>query len=103
MMGKLFLTLMAVGFFGICTNESYGQQTQLADKREKRQVERIKDGVQDGELNAKETGKLLKGQVKVRKYEHKIKSDGNVTFKERAKLQHKLNKSSRKIYKAKHN
>ena len=46
--------------------------------------------------------KLEAGQAKVDAREAAAKSDGNVTKKERAELQHARDKQSAKIYKQKH-
>lgn len=103
-MKKLFLTLMVLGFFGVCAaGESYGQITPRADARQKLQNKRIKRGIRNESLTGKEAARLANQQQNVRQYERQIKSDGTVTLEERARLQHKENKASRSIYKAKHN
>ena len=72
------------------------------NQRERRQQERIADGVNDGELTQKETRKLEKQQAKIHTAEAKAKSDGQFTGKERAKIQKKQNKASEQIYKERH-
>ena len=72
------------------------------DKREANQERRIQQGVQTGQVTPKEEAKLEKGQAKVRKMEANARADGNVTRKEREKIQHAQNKQSRKIAKQKH-
>ncbi|MCW8877254.1 MAG: hypothetical protein OQK51_09350 [Kangiellaceae bacterium] len=76
--------------------------TPVLNERQDNQETRIKQGVKSGELTKKETRKLVKGQAKLQKMENRAKADGIVTKKERAKLQHKANKESAKIYKNKH-
>jgi hypothetical protein len=76
--------------------------TPRVDQREANQQKRIDQGVQSGELNAKETARLEKGEAKVEKMEEKAKSDGQVTKKERAALHHAQDKQSRRIAKQKH-
>ena len=76
--------------------------TPRVDQRQANQEARIQQGVQSGQLTARETAKLDKGQAKVQAAEDKAKADGKVTTKERAKLAKKQNKQSRKIYKEKH-
>lgn len=78
-------------------------QTGGIDKREKNQKNRIVDGVKDGDLTFKETGKLLKQQAEIRKFERKAKSDGNVTFGERVRLHRELNQANRNIRRKKNN
>ncbi len=71
--------------------------------REQRQQKRIRHGIKSGELTAKETYKLERQQAKLRLTEAKYRRSGNgLTWKERYKLQRQLNRSSRTIYKQKH-
>lgn len=79
-----------------------GANTPNIDKRQANQAARIEQGKASGELNAKEAARLDAGQARVESKEAKAKSDGVVTKKERAKLQHAENKQSRKIYRQKH-
>ena len=72
------------------------------NERERRQQNRISDGVRDGELTPKEAGKLEKQQAKIHRAEAKAKADGEFTAKERAKIQKKQDKASHQIYKEKH-
>lgn len=102
-MRKALLAFFALGLFGVFALELYGQITPKADTRQRRQGKRIRHGIKNKSLTGKETVRLTKQQVGIRKYERKAKSDGDVTKKERVRLQHKQNKSSRSIYRAKHN
>ena len=102
-MKKLLLTLIVLGLFGLMTNESYGQTTPRADKRQKNQKVRVKRGVKSGEITKREAKSIRYSSKSARQYEAKAKSDGKVTWKERARLQHKQNKTSRKIFRTKHN
>lgn len=76
--------------------------TPVLDQKQQNQKQRIKQGVKSGELTKKETKRLAKGQAQLRKMERKAKSDGVVTKRERARLQHKATKESAKIAKNKH-
>jgi len=72
--------------------------------REHRQVQRIKDGKQDGELTKGELDKLKADQAAVRAEEKVYRQSGNGLNKaERKDLEKDLNKDSREIYRAKHN
>ncbi len=102
-MKKLLLTLIALGFFGIWASESYGQITPHADKRQRNQKHRVKTGVKSGEITKREAKSIRHSEKEAKQYEAKAKSDGQVTWKERARLQHKENQASRKIYRTKHN
>jgi Ni/Co efflux regulator RcnB len=99
-MKKLLLTIIALGLFGVF---AFGQITPGADKRQKNQKHRVKTGVKSGEITKREAKSIHKSTAEAKRYEAKAKSDGKVTWKERAKLQSKENKSSRKIYRTKNN
>ena len=102
-MKKLLLTLMMMGLFGIFAENAFGQVTPGADSRQKHQKHRIKTGAKSGEITKREAKSIKHSTKSAKRYEDKAKSDGEVTWKERARLQHKENKSSRKIYRTKHN
>ncbi len=78
------------------------QSTPRIDKRQELQDKRIDQGVQSGQLTAKEAKKLERGQAHVQKIEDKAVSDGKVTVKERARIEHAQDQQSRKIYREKH-
>jgi hypothetical protein len=80
-----------------------GRRTPGVDRREHRQQRRVVHGVRSGELTARETLRLERGQWDVRRDERRAKSDGHVTARERAHLQRELNRESRHIYRARHN
>ncbi len=77
--------------------------TPWIDKRERHQANRIYNGIQDGSLSRRESGRLIRGQARIRRAEHRAKSDGVVTKRERVRLHHGLNRQSRRIYRARHN
>jgi hypothetical protein len=70
--------------------------------REQRQQERIGQGVQSGELTAKETQRLEKEQAKIEADRQKAREDGKLTKKERTKLHQEQDRASRHIYQQKH-
>ncbi|RMF13043.1 MAG: hypothetical protein D6758_13935 [Gammaproteobacteria bacterium] len=72
------------------------------DIRETHQKHRIVQGVANGELTARETARLVKGQRELRRMERRAKSDGVVTLRERARLHHKADVESARIYRNKH-
>lgn len=76
--------------------------TPVVDAREKNQHERIKDGVQSGELTKKEAVHARADQRHIKHAEAKAKADGVVTPAERALLDAKQDKASKRIYKNKH-
>jgi hypothetical protein len=72
------------------------------DARQANQRERIANGVGNGELTMRETRRLAAGQVHLNRVERRAKSDGVVTTRERAHMQHEENQQSRRIYRQKH-
>jgi hypothetical protein len=71
--------------------------------REHRQERRIAQGVRSGELTRREAARLQAEQARLRVYEaFARRSGGELTARERARLQHALNRTSRDIYRQKH-
>ncbi|MFZ6813629.1 hypothetical protein ACO0K3_04125 [Undibacterium sp. Rencai35W] len=93
----LVATLFAIPVFAQNTN------TPNIDKRQENQQKRIANGVNSGALTAQETANLEKREAKIETDKEAAKADGNVTKKERAKLEHEENRASKKIYAKKHN
>jgi len=72
-------------------------------ERQKRQQERIGEGIASGELKPKEAIKLEAEEAKIRREKRRFKrNDGKLGPKERAKLNKDLNEVSKDIYKEKH-
>jgi uncharacterized membrane protein YebE (DUF533 family) len=80
-----------------------GRHTPGVNRRQERQQQRIGQGIRSGELTGRETLRLERNAREIRQDERAAKSDGVVTARERAGLQHELNQESRLIYRAKHN
>lgn len=72
------------------------------DKRQEMQQKRIEQGVQSGQLNAKEAGRLERHQTHIANMEGKAKADGTVTKNERARLRHAQDQESQRIHHQKH-
>lgn len=102
-MKKIILLLTLIGFIGIAATESYAQKTPRGKKRMSIQKTRIKRGVKSGSLTAKETAHLTKERRNIKKSVRSAKSDGKLSLSERRNLHKQLNRSSKDIYKAKHN
>lgn len=93
----LLLTAMLAG-------QAFAQaNTPRIDKRQENQQRRIDNGVKSGALTAKETNTLDKREAKIEADKDAAKADGKVTKVERKKLKHEENKTSRAIYRKKHN
>ena len=72
------------------------------NRREHNQRERIEQGVKSGELTRAETKRLAKEEARIRAVEKRDKADGKITPREALKLDRMLDKTSRDIYKQKH-
>ena len=68
-----------------------------------RQEHRINQGVHNGSLTASEYARLQKGQYHIQRMENKVRADGHVTTRERARILHKHAIQSKHIYRLKHN
>ena len=72
------------------------------NERQHNQKQRIKQGIQSGELTKREANRLSNQQFKIAKKEAIYKSDGVFTKKERLDIQTDLNRTSKAIFKQKH-
>jgi hypothetical protein len=79
-----------------------GDRTPGIDRREHRQYQRILKGVHHGQLNRRETHRLLRGQARVHRMERRAKADGNVTWLERARIRTEQTRQSRHIHRERH-
>lgn len=80
-----------------------GQQTPGIDRRERRQSNRIRHGVNNGSLTRREARRLAAQQARIRAHERRARADGRVTARERVSIQRQENRASRNIYRRKHN
>lgn len=71
--------------------------------RERREQQRIRQGIRSGELTRREAGQLEANQARIRVDEaYARRSGGQLTAAERRRLQGRLNRNSNAIYKQKH-
>ena len=95
---KLVTQLTAI----FITISSIGSMAATINERQDNQQARIQQGVDSGELTKRETVRLSKQQIKIKRKEMRFKSDGQFTKKERALVQRDLNKQNKAIYRQKH-
>ncbi|MEW6542890.1 MAG: hypothetical protein AB1411_04680 [Nitrospirota bacterium] len=96
-------TIIAMGLAVALTAPALAQtQSPRVDQRERKQQQRIEQGVKSGELTPREAKRLEAEQAGIRAEEARMKSDGTLTKRERAKLHRDLDRSSRHIAKEKH-
>ena len=73
------------------------------DRRQTRQLRRIEQGIDSGELTPKEARRLTRQQRRIAGVEREFYEDGRYSRKERRILEAKLDKASDAIYRKKHN
>jgi len=73
------------------------------DRREANQQGRIYQGVDSGQVTPKEFNRLENEQARIRAAEARMKADGTYNRRERYRTQQMLDRSSRHVYRAKHN
>ncbi|RMG75348.1 MAG: hypothetical protein D6710_00175 [Nitrospirae bacterium] len=102
-MKKLSALLLMVMLSALTTNAIAGTTTDPGiKKRMRHQEQRIKQGIRTGSLTWTEALRLERELSMIRCEERRFKSDGVLTKKERKKLHHDLNRSSRHIFREKH-
>jgi len=94
--------VIGMGFSAI----AFGQDRRLPrsiNHRQQHQQKRIVQGIRSGELTARETYRLGREQYQIKRMEARFRRSGDgLSYREGIKLQRALNKSSRHIYKQKH-
>ena len=101
-----FAALIVIGGMAVVSfaQEGGDNKPKGINDRQENQKDRIKDGVQDGDLNKREFGRLAKEQFQIRRQERRFRESGDkFTPIERLRVQRNLNQSSRHIRRAKNN
>lgn len=85
-------------------DQAPAQRARGINAREHRQALRIRDGRQDDELTRGELDRLRADEAAIRAEERVYRQSGDgLNRRERRDLQRDLNRTSREIYRAKHN
>ena len=82
--------------------QNWGRQGSI-DWREANQQRRINQGLQSGQLTPQEFNRLEREQARIQAAESRMRADGRLDPRERARLNAMLDRSSRHIYRAEHN
>jgi hypothetical protein len=83
-------------------NSASSQRMQADVQRNINQQQRIENGVRNGSLTNRETGRLERGQARVSRDEANAGANGHVTAGEQRRVQSAENRQSRHIYHEKH-
>ena len=73
------------------------------DRREARQYARVQQGVRSGALTRREARVLLREQRRIHRVERRVRADGMVTWRERARMSRAQDRASWRIYRLEHN
>ncbi|CDM66861.1 hypothetical protein [Pyrinomonas methylaliphatogenes] len=106
-MRRLFVGTLLVGLCAAFGSTSLAQSRSNRhigiNAREQRQKERIEQGIRSGELTRRETARLFAEQAAIRADEARARrSGGELTWRERLRLERELDRASRDIYRQKH-
>lgn len=71
--------------------------THRFDERQERQMDRIRDGIRDGELTRFEADRLMREQMAIREMERRFMADGYLNQWERRHLEDALDNASQNI------
>jgi hypothetical protein len=107
---KIVRALLVVLLAGVTVSAAQEQpaanpqtKTPVITKRQANQRARIRQGVRSGELTRGEAARLRAKERKIQAEKKAAKSDGTVTQGERRHLKREENRTSRQIYRLKHN
>ena len=100
-MKRFILSSISIGLFAM---SSFAQTSEVG-KRAKNQQDRIAQGVESGSLKPRETAHLENREARIN---HEVRSDrkangGKLTAAEKRQVNRQQNRTSRAIYKDKHN
>jgi len=97
--------LTVVALFGALALPAFAQSNQEINQRKENQQDRIAQGVKSGQLTARETEHLEAREAHINRQEARMKAanGGRLTAAERAKINREQNRTSRAIYRDKHN
>jgi hypothetical protein len=78
-------------------------RTPVINARQHNQERRINNGVRSGELTRNETRHVRNDERRIKAQKRIARADGNVSHNERRAIRHDENRTSRAIYRDKHN
>jgi len=105
-MKNLIATSIFLFFVGnglLLAQSENSTKTRKANVRQASQQVRIAEGVKSGELTRTERIELKRQQRHIRRVERRVKADGDVTAREKRKINRKQNRANRNIRRKKNN
>lgn len=102
---KLILKLVLVfGMLAMFVQASSADpRNERLERREVRQAMRIHQGWMNGRLTRDERLRLRMGQMRMHAMQRRMMADGDLSFRERARMEGMLDRQSGRIYRLKHN
>jgi hypothetical protein len=107
------LSLFGVGLLALSSTIGFCQTAPVSaprhaatiNQRREFQQHRIAQGVRSGQLTARETNRLERREASIGRTERNMRAAdrGHLTRADRVSLNHRLNRTSRAIYRDKHN
>ena len=102
MKAKIFGVLL-IAALGITSIAEAQTRTPVKNQRERSQERRINQGVRSGELSRREAYHLRSRERHIRNEKMRDKADVHMSYAERRHLRREENRTSRAIYRDKHN
>ena len=99
---RKIITAFAAASLMLVTTIAAFANTPVINHRQRNQQQRIAEGVASGRLTARESARLEAREAKIQHDKRVAKSDGEMTARERAKINRELNKTNTRIYNQKH-
>jgi hypothetical protein len=99
---KLRHTLTAAAVGSLFATLAFAQDAGTPVQRNINQQTRIEQGLQSGQLNTREAGRLEREEAGVERMESRALKDGTLTDAEKARINNAQNKVSQDIYREKH-
>ena len=109
------VSLLGVGLLALSSTIGFAQAAPSAEQhaapinqRHDNQQQRIAEGIQTGRLNTRRAARLERREASIGRQERRMRAHmrlrrhGRLTRAQRIRLNHRLNRTSRAIYRAKH-
>jgi hypothetical protein len=101
-MTKQKLSVLGVALCATFSAAAFGQTAGSVVQRDLNQQTRIEQGLQSGELSAREASRLERGEAHVEHMEANALSDGKLSAAEKRRISRAQNAMSERIYREKH-
>ena len=107
------VSLLGVGLLALTSTIGFAQaapapmqrHAATINQRREHQQQRIAQGIRTGRLDARQAGRLERREASIGRQERHMRAadGGHLNHFDRVRLNHRLNRTSRAIYRAKHN